>query len=564
MFFSVLLVLLTLGALLASASAARGCTTMGAGRQATADGSVLVTHSCDGWYDQRLRVIRGCDHAPGETVDIYNVMCHANHPAEPLRKVGQVPQAARTYTYFQIAYPFMNERQVIIGEFTWTGRPELASPQGIFYIENLEALALARCATARDAVRLMGQFAEQYGYADGGETLVVGDPNEAWVFEIVGAGTDWEPGCGRPGAHWAARRIPDDGFFVGANRSRLGVIELAESDALMLGSELTAYPEKQGWWKRGEPFDFSGIFNPEPYGYAFYASRREWRALNLVAPSQQFPIVTCREAYPFSVVPDKKLTVRDLMDVYSDHLEGTEYDLTKGLAAGPFGCPVRWFTPAASRPEGRKTDDWERSIAIYRCAYSFVAQCRGWLPDPVGGVLWFGLGSPDTTVYVPVYCGALDVPAPWSEGKSHVFDRGCAWWAFTLVNNWACLRWDAMYRDIRARRARYEERFFAAQTGFENEIADLCSRGREEEAARRVTEHTCAQMDELCEGWWSFAFELIGKYHDGGVMTPQGAMTTPGYPAEWLERVDFGATSERDLKKLGGQKLSGSFSGISL
>lgn len=117
---------------------------------------------------------------------------------------------------------------------------------------------------------------------------------------------------------------------------------------------------------------------------------------------------------------------------------------------------------------------------------------------------------------------------------------------------------------FRSRRARREERFFAAQTGFENEIVDLCARGRGKEAVQRVTEYTCANMDELCEGWWSFAFELIGKYHDGGVMTPRGAMTTPGYPTEWLEKVDFGATSERDLKKLGGQKLSGPFSGISL
>lgn len=564
MFFFVFFVLLTLTALLTHTSAAQACTTMGAGRKASTDGSVLITHSCDGWYDQRLRVIRGGKHEPGEMVDIYNVMCHANHPAEPLHKVGQVPQAARTYTYFQIAYPFMNEKQVIIGEFTWTGRPELASPQGIFYIENLEALALARCATARSAVRLMGQFAEQYGYADGGETLVVGDPNEAWVFEIIGAGGAWEPRCGRPGAHWAARRIPDDSFFVGANRSRLGVIEPTENDTLMLGSDLTSYAEKQCWWKRGQPFNFSRIFNPEPYGYAFYASRREWRVLNLVAPSQQFPILTCHDAYPFSVVPDKKLSVQDLMNVYSDHLEGTEYDLTQGLAAGPFGCPVRWFTPAAVRPEARRTDDWERSIAIYRCAYSFVAQCRSWLPDPVGGVLWFGLGSPDTTVYVPVYCGTLDVPKPWREGKSHVFDRGCACWAFTLVNNWACLRWDAMYKDIRARRAKYEEHFFATQGSFENEITDLCIRGCGKEAIRRVSEHTCEQMNNLCEGWWSFAFELIGKYHDGGIMTPQGAMLTPGYPSEWLKQVDFGATSERDLKRSGSQKLSGSFSGISL
>ncbi len=551
-------------AVLCAARRAHACTTMGAGRLASADGSVLITHSCDGWYDARVKVIKGGEHAPGETLPIYNVMCHANHPAEPLLKVGEIPQAARTYTYFQIAYPFMNEKQVIIGEYTWTGRPELPSPEGIFYIENLEAVALARCSSARDAVRTMGQFAEEYGYADGGETLVVGDPREAWVFEIVGAGRNWCRGCGRPGALWAARRIPDDGFFVGANRSRLGVVDFGDSENVMAGTALTELPETMGWWKRGEAFDFSRVFNPEPYGYAFYASRREWRVLNLVAPSRKFPVLTCHESYPFSVVPDKGLTVQDLMEIYSDHLEGTEYDLTKGPAAGPFGCPVRYFTPAESRPENRKRDDWERSIAIYRCSYSFVAQCRSWLPDCVGGVLWFGEGSPDTTVYVPIYCGAADVPAEWSEFKSHVFDRKSAWWPFVLVNNWAQLRWNAMYRYIRARRREYEEKFFTAQSEFENWIVSLMLQGRTDEAAARVTEYTCANMDDLCDGWWDFAFELIGKYHDGGIMTPRGAMTTPGYPTEWLERTGFGDSSARDLEKLGGRQVSGSFSGISL
>ncbi len=542
---------------------ARACTTMGAGRLASADGSVLITHSCDGWYDARVKIIKGGSHTPGEMLPIYNVMCHANHPAEPLRKVGEIPQAAHTYTYFNIAYPFMNEKQIIIGEYTWTGRPELPSPEGIFYIENLEAIALARCATARDTVRLMGEFAEKYGYADGGETLVVGDPREAWVFEIIGAGKDWHPGCGRPGAHWAARRIPDDGFFVGANRSRLGVLDFDDENTIA-GTSLTDLPQEMGWWTPDEPFNFSQIFNPEPYGYAFYASRREWRVLNLVAPSGKFPILSCHESYPFSVVPDKPLEVSDLMEIYSDHLEGTEYDLTKGLAAGPFGCPVRYFTPASSRPENRKSDDWERSIAIYRCSYSFVAQCRSWLPDCIGGVLWFGEGSPDTTVYVPIYCGASEIPTEWSDFKSHVFDKKSAWWPFVLVNNWAQLRWNAMYPDIRTRRSEFEGKFFTAQGEFENEIISLMLQGRLDEAVSRVTEYTCSNMNDLCDNWWNFAFELIGKYHDGAIMTPRGEMTTPGYPTEWLEQTGFGDSSANDLEKLGGQGISGTFSGISL
>ena len=141
------------------------------------------------------------------------------------------------------------------------------------------------------------------------------------------------------------------------------------------------------------------------------------------------------------------------MNIYSDHLEGPDYDLTKGPAAGPFGSPNRWPTPVAVRPEGKKGLDWERPIAMFRCSYSFVSQSRDWLPNPVGGVLWFGEDAPDTTVYVPIYCGVTELPKPWTTGKRHVFDRDSAWWAFNLVNNWANLRWNAMYAEIREKNA---------------------------------------------------------------------------------------------------------------
>lgn len=531
--------------LLFSASAAMSCTPMGVGAKASADGSVMVSHTCDGWYDNRIKIIPGGEHKDGEMVDIYNVMCAGTRPDKPIRKVGSIPQAKKTYTYFQIGYPFMNDQQVMMGEFTWSGRDELASTSGLMYIENLEALGLARAATAREAIKIMGELAEKYGYADGGETLIVGDPKEVWVFEICGGGL-WNEKSGTPGAHWAAKRIPDDEVFVGANRSRLGVIDLNDTENTMHSTDITNLPEAMGWWTPGTPFDFSQIFNPEPYGYAYYAARREWRALNLVAPSQNIPVKGKWEMYPFSVKPDKQLSVRDIMNVYSDHLEGTDYDLTKGPAAGPFGSPSRWQTPKNVRPKGRENDDWERPIATYRCSYSFVSQSRADMPNAVGGVLWFGEDSPDTTVYVPIYCSVTSIPKEWSECKRHVFDRDSAYWAFNLVNNWATMRWDAIYPEIRAEKAKYEDKFFANQTMIEAEAIELYKENPKE-AVAYLTEYTNKAMKEVNDGWWNFAFHLIGKYCDGGIMTPEGAQQTPGYPTEWLESVGFGDMTERDL-----------------
>ncbi|NLB90847.1 MAG: peptidase C69, partial [Clostridiales bacterium] len=476
MFTAVVLVLTMLSSL------ALACTPIGAGPGATVDGSVMVAHTCDGWYDHRIQIIPGGEYEPGTMMDVYADMCTATRPDRPVVKVGEIPQAEKTNTYFHVGYPFMNDKQVMMGEFTWSGREEVSNPQGMFYIANLEQLGLQRASTAKEAVEVMGALAEEYGYGDGGETLVIGDTKEVWIFEVCGGGLLWAPGSDIPGAHWAAQRLPDDEVFVGANRARIGEIDFEDKENFLTSTNLTALPEQMGWWKEGEAFNFANIFNPEPYGAPFYQSRREWRAFSLLAPSQEFPILDEYGAYPFSIKPDEKLTVKNIMDIYSDHLEGTDYDLTTDAAAGPFGSPNRWPIPRSMKPEGREGQDWERAIAMFRCSYSFVSQSRDWLPDPVGGVLWFGEDAPDTTVYVPIYCGVTEIPEPWTQGARHEFDRDSAWWAFNLVNNWANLRWNAMYPEIREKKASYEDEFFKNQETIEAEAVKLY----EEDPAKAV------------------------------------------------------------------------------
>lgn len=547
-FRNCIIVLITVLMVMSTISTAYACTSMGIGKDASVDGSVMVTHTCDGWYDNRIQIIPGGKHTAGEMVDIYRDPCNDTRPNKLPEKVGKIPQVEETYSYFHIGYPFMNEKQVMIGEFTWSGRDEVSNPQGLFVIANLEQLALARAATAREAIEVMGALAEEYGYCDGGETLIVGDKNEAWVFEVCGGGMLWEPGSGTPGAHWAAQRIPDDEMFVGANRSRIGVIDFTDKENIMYSTDITKLPKEMGWWNEGEDFHFAKIFNPEPYGSPFYAARREWRVFSLVAPSQEFPTLDRYEHYPFSVKPDQKLAVQDLMDIYSDHYEDTPYDLTKGLAAGPFGNPTRWGVKGDQKPGATAENghDWERSIALYRCSYSFVSQSRSWLPDPVGGLLWFGQDSPDTTVYVPMYCGVTEVPESWSSGLRHKFDPNSAWWAFNFVNNWANLRWDAMYTEIREKKASYEDVFFAEQSKVEAEAADLHSKNPSESISY-LTKYTNDAMNTVEKGWWEFAWQLVGKYNDGMSINEDGSSTTLGYPTAYLESVDYASTSVNDF-----------------
>ncbi len=542
--------LIAMLAVLFFAATALACTPLGVGKDASVDGSVMVSHTCDGWYDQRIVIIPGGTHAEGEMVDIYKDPCVATRPDREPVKVGEIPQAEKTYTYFHVGYPFMNDQQVMMGEFTWSGRDEVYNGDGMLMIANLEELGLARAATAREAIQVMGAMAEQYGYGDGGETLVVGDENELWVFEVCGPGMLWTADSGAVGAHWVAQRVPDDEVFVGANRARIGVVDFNDTENFMWSTDLTVLPQQMGWWSEGEDFNFEKIFNPDPYGYPFYQSRREWRAFSLLAPSQEFELKDDTEAYPFSIKPDEKVSIQDVMNIFSDHLEGTEYDLTQGLAAGPFGNPTRWALNTDQKPEGTEAQDWERCIASYRCSYSFVSQSRSWLPDPVGGVLWFGEDSPDTTVYVPIYCGVTEIPEEWSSGERHVFDPDSAFWAFNFVNNWANLRWDAMYEEIRAKKATFEDEFFANQEAIEAEAVKLYEESPEK-AVAYLTEYTGECMDTVFEGWWDFAWHLVGRYADGYMINEDGSQTTLGYPTEWLEAVDFGGTSLRDLEKLG-------------
>lgn len=234
------------------------------------------------------------------------------------------------------------------------------------------------------------------------------------------------------------------------------------------------------------------------------------------------------------------------MDIYSDHLEGTEYDMTQGLAAGPFGNPHRWQLASGNKPESAASEDWEREIAQFRCSYSFVAELRPDMPGEIGSVLWFGQDSPDTTVYTPIYAGTTAVPEEWSSGDRKSFDQNCAWWAFNFIGNYAQLNWNAMYPVIREKKAAIESEYFAAQADVDAKALELYNSSGVEAAKAYLTDYVNTNLNELNDEWWAFAWQLVGTYYDGIHIEEDGSSTTLGYPTEWLEAVDFGATSLAD------------------
>ena len=277
---------------------------------------------------------------------------------------------------------------------------------------------------------------------------------------------------------------------------------------------------------------------------SYTCSGRVWRVYDLLASKENTPILNGEQAateQPFSVKPDEKVSLQDIMAVYYDHYEGTPFDMTVGLAAGPWGNPVRYRVSKDVKPEDVAQFDWERSIAIYRCSYSFVSQMRPDMPAEIGTVLWYGADSPDTTVHVPIYAGATAVPEEWANSNRWEFDQNCAWWAFNFVNNWATLGWNIIYPDIAAKRDTLEAQFFAEQPEVDAKALELYNSGDVEGARAYLTEYVCNTMDFVYNEWWAYAWELVGKYNDGQVVDAVNKSTS-GFPytMEYLDGVDFG------------------------
>jgi dipeptidase len=492
------------------------CTSIPVDKEATADGSCMTSHSCDGHYEIRVHIVNGGTHAKGAMRPVMKGGgVGADRP--PAKQVGEIPEVATTFTRYDASYPFMNEKQVEIGETTIGGKRELYNNEGWFDIMELERVALERASTAREAIKIMGSLAEQYGYGDSGECLTVIDPNEAWHFEIFGAGPD------QKGALWAAVRIPAGHVGVSANFPRIPELHLEDKDHYMASANVYSLAEQMGWWKKGDPFVFYMAYAGKR---PLYSTRREWRVLSTVAPSLNLDPYD--PAPPFTVKAEKKLTVKDLMALHRDWYAGTDFDSSVGPIAGPWGNPNR--LAGAQPPPG--SIGMERTISIIGCSYTVVLQARGNMPSWIGGVAWFTPDDAKTGNFIPLYAGATKLPEAFDIGTRAEFDRKSAWWAFDFVGNWSQLRFNAMLEDIKAKRAELEGKFLADQADIEKQALEIYK--KDPTAARAfVTDYTNKVAQKTYEEWWKLADALIVKYNDNA--GPRNA--TPS--KEWLDSLTW-------------------------
>ena len=496
-----------------------GCTTVTVGKSATADGSVITTHTMDEHRARSWIDIQPAEaHEPGATFTLYRVSNEDTlaMPAYRHTPIGEIPQVRRTHGYINTSRPCMNDKQLAIGESTFGGRESLQSDKGLIDLWRLVQLLIERATTAREAIQLAGELTGTYGWRDVGECLTIADKKEVWHFEIVG------PGKGKAGSIWAAQRVPDDQVAVNANASRIRQVDLSNPDQFMASDNLTQVARDSGWWNpENGPFEFCYAYDPG--GRQSLASRRrEWRALDLLAPSLNLQPES--ETYPFSVKPDSAVTLQKIVQIFQDYYEGTDFNPVKNITwvnadgepeISPLANP---FMPYDMLPLFKINGGWgwrgERTIARWYTMYATIIQCRDWLPDPIGGVVWLAHDNVATSIYTPLYCGISDVPESYkTQGRVTGYTRESAWWAFNRLSTLTAQRWGDMRHDVTAVWAPTQEQLFSNQKSFE-EKALYYHDMNPEKATEFLTQYSMEWADRIVREAWKLGDPLWTRYDE--------------------------------------------------
>ena len=498
------------------------CTSIMVGRLASSDGSVMTSHSCDGNYRTWLEIVPHKTHDKGAMHPVYWGTLNTED-ARDINKVtprGSIPEVAETYAFLNTAYPCLNEKQLAIGESTIYGRQELKNEDGLFLIEELEKIALQRCTTARQAIRLIGELAEEYGYADLAEGITIADPEEVWLMEIAGSGP------GKPSAIWAARRVPDDHVSILANIPRISDVDFDNPDIFMYCSDLKKRAKKLGYWDGEEPLKFWKVISDrKPFAI------REFYILSTLAPSLNLSFDA--DELPFSVKPEKKITVQDMFRFFRETYEDTPWDMTKNLTVtlkkkDDAGNEVTEVVKSPVAHNWMSNDmrnllnelnpgtvERQRTIAIAGCSYSHVIQCRSWLPDEVGAVAWFAFDNPGQSPRIPIFSGTRSLPESFQVCGQNRYRTDAAIWSFREANRLATVNWSKGRTLIEPAVLELEKKALAELPVIEQQVVELAGNGKNEEAVQLVTSYTRSFAYAAMKRWEEIKSTLWSMFGRG-------------------------------------------------
>jgi len=493
-----------LPALAMTQAEALACTNLIAGPKATADGSVMVTYAADSHnlYGM-LTHTPAADHAPGTVRKVVEW-----DTGKPL---GSIPQIPHTYN----VVGNINEHQVAIGESTWGGHEELTDTTGNSVIDygSLIQIALERSKTAREAIQVMADLVDKYGYASSGESFSIADKNEVWVMEMIGKGAE-------KGAVWIAVRIPDDAISGHANEPRIRKVNMKDKQNVMHSKDVVSFARKRGYFNgKDEDFSFADAYSTHDTGTRRGCDARVWSYFRRFKPETDKYYTWCSgesdEPMPLYIVPDRKVSLKEMQESMRDHFEGTPFEMTSDIGAGPNHVPYRW-RPMDYEVNGKEYCN-ERAIATQQTGWSFVSQSRADLPDPVGGVLWFGTDDTNTSVYMPFYCSMTEIPAQLAEGDINTFSFDSNFWMTNWVANQAYNRYDLMIPDIRKVQGALEDKFQSSRAAREKELIDLLDSGDDAAFRKSVNKEGKEIAKEATDAYRDLGIYLFVKFMDGNM-----------------------------------------------
>ena len=527
-------------AMLGSVSEAEACSNFIVGKKASVDGSVMCSYSADDYgMFQYLCHYPAAKHAKGEMRKIFDW--------DSNKYYGEIPEAAETYNVIGN----INEWQVTIGETTYGGREEMVDSTGIMDYGSLIYVALQRSKTAREAIKVMTTLANTYGYNSGGETFTICDPNEAWIMEMMGKG------AGSKGAVWVALRIPDDAICAHANQSRIGKFNMKDKKNVMYAKDVVSFARSKGWFK-GKDADFSwkmAYAKPDFSGRRF-CDARAWAMLNHfydMSPYLDWALGKNPDAQdmPLWVVPNKKVSVKDVENVMRDHYEGTPLSVADGsdIGGGIWEMPYR-PTPLMYKVDGKQYFN-ERPVSTQQSGFVFVSQMRSWLPREIGGVFWFANDDANMAAFTPVYCSMTERPECYNTPGADAlhFSKKNAYWVCNMTSNMVYPRYSLMFPTLKEVRDSLDNSYFAAQAGVEKKAQELYTQNPQA-AVKYLNDYSVEKAQQMLARWNQLFEFMVVKYNDmiikptdkNGTFkkTPYGLGATPvrpGYPEKFAKQL---------------------------
>ena len=527
-------------AMMGCVSEAEACSNFIVGKKASVDGSVMCSYSADDYgMFQYLCHYPAAKHAKGEMRKIYDWDSNKYH--------GEIPEAAETYNVIGN----INEWQVTIGETTYGGREEMVDSTGIMDYGSLIYVALQRSKSAREAIKVMTTLANTYGYNSEGETFTICDPNEAWIMEMMGKG------AGSKGAVWVALRIPDDAICAHANQSRIGKFNMKDKKNVMYAKDVVSFARSKGWF-RGKDADFSwkmAYAKPDFSGRRF-CDARAWAMLNHfydMSPYLDWALGKNPDAQdmPLWVVPNKKVSVKDVENVMRDHYEGTPLSVADGsdIGGGIWEMPYR-PTPLMYKVDGKQYFN-ERPVSTQQTGFVFVSQMRSWLPREIGGVFWFANDDANMAAFTPVYCSMTQRPECYNTpGVDAVhFSKKNAYWVCNMTSNMVYPRYSLMFPTLKEVRDSLDNSYFAAQAGVEKKAQELYTQNPQA-AVKYLNDYSVEKAQQMLARWNQLFEFMVVKYNDMIIKptdkngnfekTPYGLgarPARPGYPEKFAKQL---------------------------